>query len=84
MQILKRACLAVTVTACTLNANAQDAPRVNPSQSPGALTTVANLDVPRYMGTWFEIAKYPNWFQRTCASNTKAEYGRSPTVRCKW
>ena len=30
------------------------------------------------MGTWFEIAKYPNWFQRTCASNTKAEYRPQP------
>ena len=30
------------------------------------------------MGTWFEIAKYPNWFQRTCVSNTKAEHRPQP------
>ena len=24
------------------------------------LAAVASLDVPRYMGTWYEIAKYPN------------------------
>ena len=36
--------------------------------------TIAALDVPRYMGTWYEIAKYPNWFQKKCASNTKAVY----------
>ncbi|MFN5348555.1 MAG: lipocalin family protein [Polaromonas sp.] len=39
-----------------------------------ALTTVASVDVPRYMGTWYEIAKYPNWFQRKCVSNTSAHY----------
>lgn len=39
-----------------------------------ALTTVASVNVPRYMGTWYEIAKYPNWFQRKCGSNTSAQY----------
>lgn len=36
--------------------------------------TIPSLDVQRYMGTWYEIAKYPNWFQRKCLSNTKAVY----------
>ncbi len=36
--------------------------------------TIASLDVPRYLGTWYEIAKFPNWFQRKCVSNTKAVY----------
>jgi len=26
------------------------------------------------MGTWFEIAKFPNWFQKKCTGDTKAEY----------
>lgn len=39
-----------------------------------ALSTIPVLDVPRYMGTWYEIAKYPNWFQRKCTSATSAEY----------
>lgn len=38
------------------------------------LTPIAALDVPRYMGTWYEIAKYPNWFQKKCASSTSATY----------
>ncbi len=38
------------------------------------LTPIASLDVPRYMGTWYEIAKYPNFFQRKCTSNTRAQY----------
>lgn len=39
-----------------------------------ALEPIASLDVPRYMGTWYEIAKYPNRFQDQCARNTRAEY----------
>lgn len=42
------------------------------------LTTIPSLDVPRYMGTWFEIAKFPNWFQRKCVGGTKAEYSLKP------
>lgn len=48
-----------------------------------ALGTIASLDVPRYMGTWYEIAKYPNWFQRKCVADTRADYSLLPdgTVR---
>lgn len=38
------------------------------------LTTIAALDVPRYMGPWHEIAKYPNRFQKQCVGSTQAEY----------
>ena len=44
------------------------------AQAAEPLTTVSALDVPRYMGTWYEIAKLPNWFQRKCASSTRAQY----------
>src|SRR5512140_3180541 len=37
------------------------------------LDIVANVDVNRYTGKWYEIARYPNWFQSSCASST-AEY----------
>jgi apolipoprotein D and lipocalin family protein len=53
------------------------------------LQTVPALDVPRYMGTWHEIAKYPNWFQKKCVSSTQATYslqgdGRVQVLnRCK-
>ena len=36
--------------------------------------TIPSLDVQRYLGAWYEIAKYPNWFQKKCVSNTKAVY----------
>ena len=38
------------------------------------LVPIVKLDVARYMGSWYEIAKYPNFFQRKCASNTVAQY----------
>ena len=46
------------------------------AQEAGAapLQTIAALDVPRYMGTWYEIAKYPNWFQKKCVGDTRADY----------
>ena len=53
---------------------ANDPQNSNASRAPGPLATIARLDVPRYLGTWFEIAKYPNWFQKKCVSDTKASY----------
>jgi apolipoprotein D and lipocalin family protein len=42
--------------------------------TPTPLEAIASLDVPRYMGTWYEVAKYPNWFQKRCIANTSATY----------
>jgi apolipoprotein D and lipocalin family protein len=39
-----------------------------------SLTTIASLDAERYMGTWYEIAKFPNRFQKKCARDTTATY----------
>lgn len=36
--------------------------------------TIPSIDVARYLGTWYEIAKFPNWFQRKCLSGTNANY----------
>lgn len=53
------------------------------------LATVDSVDLARYAGTWHEIAKYPNWFQRSCAADTTAEYTLQPdgavrvTNRCR-
>ncbi len=43
------------------------------------LQPIAALDVQRYMGTWYEIAKYPNWFQKKCVGDTRADYSLQPT-----
>jgi apolipoprotein D and lipocalin family protein len=45
---------------------------------PAPLEAIASLDVPRYMGTWYEVAKYPNWFQKRCIANTSATYAVQP------
>jgi len=51
------------------HASAQTTPASLP-----AVTTIGSLDVARYMGTWYEIAKFPNRFQAKCAANTRAQY----------
>ncbi|MBL8397254.1 MAG: lipocalin family protein [Candidatus Accumulibacter sp.] len=38
------------------------------------LPTIASLDVPRYMGTWYEIARLPNRFQQKCVGQSRADY----------
>ena len=39
-----------------------------------AVTAVYSVDLSRYSGVWYEIARLPNWFQRKCDCNTTAEY----------
>ncbi|HRA80029.1 MAG TPA: lipocalin family protein [Thauera sp.] len=56
-------------------------PAVAGEASGESLQAIAALDVPRYMGTWYEIAKYPNWFQKKCVSDTRAEYSLQPDGR---
>ncbi|HEX8712451.1 MAG TPA: lipocalin family protein [Terracidiphilus sp.] len=43
-----------------------------------AVQVVPSVDLFRYMGTWYEIAHLPAWFQRSCSSNTTASYGLRP------
>lgn len=47
------------------------------------LQTVDEVEIQRYMGRWFEVARYPAGFQRKCDKNTVAEYalGSNGTVR---
>ena len=42
------------------------------------LTTVLKVDLQRYTGKWYEIAKYPNRFQEQCVANTTANYTIKP------
>jgi len=39
------------------------------------LVFVPSVDLERYLGTWYEIASYPAWFQRSCTAVT-AEYSQ--------
>jgi apolipoprotein D and lipocalin family protein len=45
---------------------------------PRPLTTVASVDLKRYSGKWYEIARYPNRFQKQCVGNTTATYRIKP------
>ncbi|MFD0980748.1 lipocalin family protein [Tropicimonas aquimaris] len=40
------------------------------------MSVVQNLDVDRYMGTWYEIARFPNRFEQGCEGVT-ADYART-------
>ena len=51
----------------TLGACAQDA----------QLKPITGFDAQRYMGRWYEIAKYPNTFQARCESGVFADYSLS-------
>jgi len=45
------------------------------------LAPIPALDLPRYLGDWYEIAKFPNRFQRKCVGFTKATYTALPDGR---
>jgi apolipoprotein D and lipocalin family protein len=51
--------------ACSLHAVAEE--KLPP------LETVARVDIERYMGKWYEIASFPQWFQKGCVA-TAATY----------
>jgi len=49
----------------------------SPARSAPPLPVVGELDLDRYMGTWHEIARYPNFFERNCARDVTAKYARN-------
>ena len=66
-----------TITGMALfmsSAYAQDsatATQTNPSAEPKAVDAI---DVQKYAGTWYEVARLPMYFQRNCASDVQAKY----------
>jgi apolipoprotein D and lipocalin family protein len=59
---------ALALTACA-------APPVNRSAEPPL--SVKAVDVDRYIGRWYEIARLENWFEKECEGAT-AEYAKRP------
>jgi apolipoprotein D and lipocalin family protein len=49
------------------------------AQDKEPLAPVPSVDLTRYIGTWYEIAHYPNYFQRMCVSGTQAQYSSLPS-----
>jgi apolipoprotein D and lipocalin family protein len=63
------------------------APAVVAAAAERPLATIPALDLPRYMGRWHEIARFPNWFQKKCVAAATADYslqadGRVRVVNC--
>jgi apolipoprotein D and lipocalin family protein len=45
---------------------------------PAPVRSVGKVDLARYVGTWFEIASFPMFFQRQCVGDTTAQYALRP------
>lgn len=43
------------------------------------LQALPSLNVPAYMGTWHQVAWFPNRFQKQCVSDTSATYRQLPS-----
>ncbi|ALK99349.2 MULTISPECIES: lipocalin family protein [unclassified Massilia] len=65
LAILALGLLGATITVLAAGRERHEAPELVP---------IPSLDVPRYLGTWYEIAKYPNRFQKQCDGFTTAHY----------
>jgi apolipoprotein D and lipocalin family protein len=66
---------ALTFAGVVLLSGCNTTERAQPTNLP-TLPTVASVDVPRYLGTWYQQALIPNKFQAMCASDTRATYLR--------
>lgn len=64
------------LTALTLIASLRVPVRLGHSQTLPAVRTVPAVDLDRYAGDWFEIARFPNRFQRACVGDVRVTYAR--------
>lgn len=71
--------LAALTMACGALAGMPAAPAAAATTAP--LPTVQGVDLERYAGRWYEIARLPNWFERSCARDVSATYGVRPDGR---
>ncbi|MBI1397538.1 MAG: lipocalin [Betaproteobacteria bacterium] len=46
--------------------------------SPAPLSVVPHVDLQRYEGRWYEIARLPNFFQKQCVGDVTADYSLTP------
>jgi lipocalin len=73
-QRVARAASIALVAATTLQ------PAAAPAQTP-PVRVVPFVDLDRYAGDWFEVARFPNRFQRQCVGDVRATYARRPDGR---
>jgi len=67
--VIASTALLVAMTAAAPSARAEKKPRHRPR-------VAENIDLDRYMGTWFEIARIPTRFQKSCECCATATYSR--------
>lgn len=79
LKIIRNSCFAVAVLLMTAIFSPSDL-RAQGDKKP-ELKTVPTVDLQRYSGKWYEIARYPNKFQKQCAGNTTATYTLKPKGR---
>jgi apolipoprotein D and lipocalin family protein len=79
----------IVVFAVAFWAGAHSTPAVAQAPSVPALEALAELEVVPYLGTWYQVALFPNRFQRQCLADTTATYRSLPggdievTNRCR-
>lgn len=66
--------VATRILAAALLILAATASTPAPAVSQPEPTTVPSVDLKRYTGVWYEIARLPNRFQKQCVSNVTATY----------
>ena len=69
MKFFARIIFSVPLILCGCATSTQDSPPV---------ASVAQVDLQRYSGTWYEIGSFPMFFQRHCIANTEARYSVEP------
>ena len=61
LKIIPLAAILSLLSSCVAHQSGKDLPPVQ---------TVAKVDLARYVGLWYEIARYPNSFQKNCRDST--------------
>ncbi len=74
MKTKKIITLSVIATALTFTVLKGNATNVQNSTVASKPTPVAHVDLNRYTGKWYEVARLPMYFQRNCASDVSAIY----------
>ena len=77
-------CITFFLTAFFLISGCQSIPKKTSPE----LQVVPHVDIDRYLGKWYEIALYPNWFEKGCFRSTafyeKLDNGQiKVTNRCR-
>lgn len=49
---------------------------ISPAWANDTVNTVPHVDLDRYLGRWYEVARLPNRFQKQCVADVTADYQR--------